>query len=87
MPTLELENAIREESGLTYIAGLDEAGRGAIAGPVFAAAVLLPLDEPEEAADPKRRGRFQTSIGQESARPCITNRGECPGLWYWQRFR
>jgi ribonuclease HII len=48
MPTLDLENAIREESGLTYIAGLDEAGRGAIAGPVFAAAVLLPLDEPKK---------------------------------------
>jgi ribonuclease HII len=48
MPTLELESAIRKESGLTHIAGIDEAGRGAIAGPVFAAAVLLPLDEPEK---------------------------------------
>lgn len=48
MPTLQLESAIREELGLNYIAGVDEAGRGAIAGPVFAAAVLLPLDEPEK---------------------------------------
>lgn len=30
------------------VAGIDEAGRGAIAGPVFAAAVILPLDEPEK---------------------------------------
>lgn len=48
MPTLELESAVRRELGLEYVAGIDEAGRGAIAGPVYAAAVLLPLDEPEK---------------------------------------
>ena len=48
MPTLELEQAISEELGLRLIAGLDEAGRGAIAGPVVAAAVILPLDEPHK---------------------------------------
>jgi ribonuclease HII len=31
-------------SGLTYLAGLDEAGRGAWAGPVAAGAVILPPD-------------------------------------------
>jgi ribonuclease HII len=44
-PTLELELALWDEMGLRYIAGLDEAGRGAIAGPVVAAAVILPVDE------------------------------------------
>ena len=29
-----------------YISGIDEAGRGALAGPVFAAAVILPLSFP-----------------------------------------
>ena len=29
-----------------FVAGLDEAGRGALAGPVTAAAVILPLDAP-----------------------------------------
>lgn len=38
---LELHN-----SGLTTVAGLDEAGRGALAGPVVAAALILPLDDP-----------------------------------------
>jgi ribonuclease HII len=47
MPTLELENAIRRHTGLARIAGLDEAGRGALAGPVVAAAVILPLDAPQ----------------------------------------
>nr|MDQ2717916.1 ribonuclease HII [Chloroflexota bacterium] len=31
--------------GYHAIAGLDEAGRGCLAGPVVAAAVILPLDE------------------------------------------
>ena len=32
------------EKGITYIAGVDEAGRGPLAGPVVAAAVVLPKD-------------------------------------------
>ena len=34
------ENALREK-GLTYIAGIDEVGRGPLAGPVVTAAVVL----------------------------------------------
>lgn len=44
MPTLDFENNVVGESGFTFVAGLDEAGRGALAGPVVAAAVILPLD-------------------------------------------
>ena len=33
------------DSGLLYIAGLDEAGRGALAGPVAVGAVILPNDK------------------------------------------
>ena len=40
-PTLEFEQALWQQSFCT-IAGLDEAGRGALAGPLFAAAVILP---------------------------------------------
>ncbi len=47
MPTLEIEQQVIHESGCTAIAGLDEAGRGAIAGPVVAAAVILPLNQPD----------------------------------------
>lgn len=32
------------KNGYTQIAGVDEAGRGALAGPVVAAAVILPID-------------------------------------------
>jgi len=41
-PTLTLERRLLAQ-GFLYIAGLDEAGRGAWAGPVVAAAVILPL--------------------------------------------
>ncbi len=37
----EIENDLRA-SGIKYIAGVDEAGRGPLAGPVYAAAVILP---------------------------------------------
>ena len=37
-----IEREIRKTHGVTYIAGVDEAGRGPLAGPVFAAAVILP---------------------------------------------
>jgi ribonuclease HII len=43
-PTLELEMKLRQAKGVGRIAGLDEAGRGALAGPVVAAAVILPLE-------------------------------------------
>lgn len=45
-PTLEIELALHAQ-GHHFIAGLDEAGRGAWAGPVVAAAVVLPLDRPD----------------------------------------
>jgi len=40
-PTLEFEKSLWK-NGFTRIAGIDEAGRGAWAGPVCAAAVILP---------------------------------------------
>jgi len=43
-PNLEFETALWEE-GCLIIGGLDEAGRGAWAGPVSAAVVVLPVDQ------------------------------------------
>lgn len=43
MPTLDHENELRAQ-GYTAIAGVDEVGRGPLAGPVCAAAVILPPD-------------------------------------------
>lgn len=53
------------DAGYQYICGVDEAGRGPLAGPVCAAAVILPLDadipglnDSKKLSDKKRRELF-----------------------------
>jgi ribonuclease HII len=46
VPSLDYERHLWAK-GYCYVAGLDEAGRGAWAGPVVAAAVILPSNQPE----------------------------------------
>lgn len=60
MPDLSLEIALQGR-GFQQIAGIDEAGRGPLAGPVTAAAVILPigfscdgLDDSKKVSAPKR---------------------------------
>ncbi len=43
MPDFTIENSFKDK-GYKYICGVDEAGRGPLAGPVCAAAVILPDD-------------------------------------------
>lgn len=43
MPDLAFENQLRNE-GFRLVAGIDEAGRGPLAGPVMAAAAVVPVD-------------------------------------------
>lgn len=47
------------QSGLRFIAGLDEAGRGALAGPVAVGAVILPEDDPHLASTLRHSLRSQ----------------------------
>ncbi|HUT54071.1 MAG TPA: ribonuclease HII [bacterium] len=54
VPGLDLENRFREQ-GYARVAGVDEAGRGPLAGPVVAAAVVLP--ESIGAGSPLRKVR------------------------------
>ena len=42
MTLFEFDELYREHREIEYLAGVDEAGRGPLAGPVFAAAVILP---------------------------------------------
>ena len=44
-PNLQFEQDLWN-SGIAFVAGLDEAGRGALAGPVAVGAVILPSDHP-----------------------------------------
>src|SRR5580692_8154065 len=54
MPSSRHERAARQ-SGYRTIAGLDEAGRGALFGPVFAAAVVLDPDRPIRGLDDSKQ--------------------------------
>ena len=61
---LERENELKSE-GYTLIAGIDEAGRGPLAGRVYAAAVILPqdiiiegLDDSKKSSEKKREMLF-----------------------------
>ncbi len=67
LPLGRLEDALRGR-GFSTIAGVDEAGRGALAGPLVAAAVVLPVDwVPDGLRDsklltPKQRDRLYDEI-------------------------
>jgi ribonuclease HII len=54
MPTSRYERALRR-AGFTAVAGVDEAGRGALFGPVFAAAVVLDPERPIRGLDDSKR--------------------------------
>ncbi len=71
MPSSRYERAARQ-AGFRTIAGLDEAGRGALFGPVFAAAVVLDPDRPIRGLDdskqiePERRQVLAQRIRERS---------------------
>lgn len=54
MPTSRHERTLRQ-AGYVAIAGVDEAGRGALFGPVFAAAVILDPDRPIRGLDDSKQ--------------------------------
>ncbi len=65
---LEIENGLYEE-GYKLIAGVDEAGRGPLAGPVCAAAVILPegviiegINDSKKLSEKKREQLFDVII-------------------------
>lgn len=69
MPDLTLETSLHER-GLNPVAGVDEAGRGPLAGPVAAAAVILPpgfscpgLDDSKKLSAKKRDGLYEVLTG------------------------
>lgn len=53
-PKLEYENKFLAQ-GYKYIAGVDEAGRGPLAGPVCVASVIMPLDDIIEGIDDSKK--------------------------------
>lgn len=71
MPDFSLE-ADHWAAGRRYVAGLDEAGRGCLAGPVVAAAVILPPDahlpglNDSKKLSPEQREALMPAIAREA---------------------
>ena len=68
-----MERALRAE-GCALVCGADEAGRGPLAGPVYAAAVILPdgavipgLDDSKKLTEKKREALFDVIKAQSLA--------------------
>jgi ribonuclease HII len=70
--TLKHENALRK-TGLQFIAGIDEAGRGPLAGPVVAAAVILPGGFRHSLIDDSKKLRAEQ---REEAYAALTRRAD-----------
>ena len=81
-PDLLLEHELAASSGASRVAGVDEAGRGALAGPVFAAAVVLPLGDKFllNFLDGVRDSKQLSPAAREGYFPLICERALCFGI-------
>lgn len=76
-PDMQEEEAARQD-GCTTICGIDEAGRGPLAGPVVTAAVILPqgyelpgLNDSKKLTARKREALFAALMADDSVLKCI----------------
>ena len=76
MPDFELEEAARKR-GFKFICGVDEAGRGPLAGPVCAAAVIFPeyciiegINDSKKLSEKKREELFK-AITENAVSYCV----------------
>lgn len=79
--TYEYENILKSQ-GYTAVCGVDEAGRGPLAGPVFAAAVILPddmedlgINDSKKLSEKKRDALFDI-IKEKAIAYCIASADE-----------
>ena len=79
MPSLFYEQA-KQSAGFRWIAGIDEAGRGPLAGPVSAAAVILPHDFCHELLDDSKKLSHKR-------REIIYDEISFPGVMFESKYR
>ena len=79
MTLFEYDREIRSSEGVALLCGVDEAGRGPLAGPVYAAAVILPpdleiegLDDSKKLSEKKRELLFD-QIKEKALAWCIAD--------------
>src|SRR5512141_2227814 len=77
-PSLDFEQNLWDD-GFRGVAGIDEAGRGALAGPVSAAAVILPTDPSlQQELSGVRDSKLMTPQAREAWAPLIQS-----AAWGW----
>lgn len=81
LPTLEFEKILWKES-FTRIAGIDEAGRGAWAGPVCAAAVILPVRSIARTLKGVRDSKLMSPPEREAWAPRIREAAQAWGIGF-----
>jgi len=81
-PSLDFEQPLWE-NGFTRVAGIDEAGRGAWAGPVYAAAVILPPDPSlPRTLNRVRDSKLMTPLEREAWAPRIREIAQAWGVGF-----
>ena len=80
-PDLDIEKELWE-GGLRHVAGLDEAGRGALAGPVAVGAVILPARVTDLLKELRgvRDSKLMTPLARRRLRPAIEGCALCWGV-------
>ena len=78
-PSFEAEDRLHEQ-GVTLIAGIDEAGRGALAGPVVAAAVILPRERSQQWLGEVRDSKLLSQAAREYYYEFIKEEAACVGV-------
>lgn len=72
MDKLFYENSLHER-GFAYVCGVDEVGRGPLAGPVVCAAVIMPADDPVEGVDDSKKltAKMRVRLAAEIKRKAV----------------
>ncbi len=79
MTNIEYDQAVRDSAGIRLLCGVDEAGRGPLAGPVYAAAVVFDPDHIPEGLDDskklseKKREQLYDRIVDAAASWCVAS--------------
>lgn len=79
MTNIEYDQAVRDSAGIRLLCGVDEAGRGPLAGPVYAAAVVFDPDHIPEGLDDskklseKKREQLYDRIVDAAAAWCVAS--------------
>lgn len=80
MTNIEYDQAVRDSAGIRLLCGVDEAGRGPLAGPVYAAAVVFDpdhipegLDDSKKLSEKKREQQLYDRIVDAAAAWCVAS--------------